>query len=100
MSLRDQITDEMKSALKAGDKARLSTLRLISAAVKDRDIAARAEDRCAGCDDAEIMAILQKLAKQREESAETYEKAGPSRPRRGRARGSGNRPRIPAEADG
>jgi hypothetical protein len=66
----------MKSAMKAGDKQRLSTLRLISAAVKDRDIAARAEDRCAGCDDTEIMAILQKLVKQREESAETYEKAG------------------------
>lgn len=76
MSLRDRITDEMKTALKAGDKTRLSTLRLISAAVKDRDIAARAEDRCAGCEDAEIMAILQKLVKQREESAETYEKAG------------------------
>lgn len=76
MSLRDRITDEMKTALKAGEKARLSTLRLISAAVKDRDIAARAEDRCAGCEDGEIMAILQKLVKQREESAETYEKAG------------------------
>lgn len=76
MSLRERITEEMKSAMKAGDKQRLSTLRLISAAVKDRDIAARAEDRCAGCEDAEIMAILQKLVKQREESAETYEKAG------------------------
>lgn len=76
MSLRDRITDEMKSAMKAGDKTRLSTLRLISAAVKDRDIAARAEDRCAGCEEAEILAILQKLVKQREESAETYEKAG------------------------
>ena len=76
MSLRDRITDEMKSAMKAGDKTRLSTLRLISAAVKDLDIAARAEDRCAGCEEAEILAILQKLVKQREESAETYEKAG------------------------
>ncbi|WP_300545556.1 GatB/YqeY domain-containing protein [Maricaulis sp.] len=76
MSLRDRITEEMKSAMKAGDKARLSTLRLISAAVKDRDIAARAEDRCAGCEDTEILSILQKLVKQREDSADTYEKAG------------------------
>lgn len=76
MSLRDRISDELKTALKAGDKARLSTLRLISAAIKDRDIAARAEDRCEGCEDTEILSILQKLMKQREESAETYEKAG------------------------
>ena len=76
MSLRDRISDELKIALKAKDKTRISTLRLISAAVKDRDIAARAEDRCGGCEEAEIMAILQKMLKQREESAETYEKAG------------------------
>lgn len=76
MSLRDRISQDLKLALKAQDKARLSTLRLISAAIKDRDIAARAEDRCAGCEDTEIMSILQKLAKQREESADTYEQAG------------------------
>ena len=76
MSLREQITGEMKSAMKAGEKARLSTLRLVSAAIKDRDIAARAEDRCTGCEETEILAILQKLVKQREESALTYEKAG------------------------
>ena len=64
MSLREQITGEMKSAMKAGEKARLSTLRLVSAAIKDRDIAARAEDRCTGCEETEIMAILQKLVKQ------------------------------------
>lgn len=66
----------MKTAMKAKDTARLSTLRLINAAIKDRDIAARAEDRCTGCEETEILAILQKLVKQREESAETYEKAG------------------------
>jgi len=76
MTLREQITQELKTAMKAGEKARLSTLRLVSAAIKDRDIAARAEDRCDGCEEQEIMAILQKLVKQREESAETYEKAG------------------------
>ena len=76
MSLRDRIADDLKTALKAKDKARLSTLRLVSAAIKDRDIAARAEDRCGGCEETEIMSILQKLVKQREESADTYEKAG------------------------
>jgi uncharacterized protein YqeY len=76
MSLRERISDDMKNALRAGEKKRLSTLRLVSAAVKDRDIAARAEDRCRGCDEQEIMTILQKLVKQREESADTYENAG------------------------
>lgn len=76
MSLRERIITDMKTAMKAQDKARLSTLRLISAAIKDRDIAARAEDRCSGCGDTEIMTLLTKLVKQREESAETYEKAG------------------------
>ncbi len=76
MSLRERITTDMKTAMKAQDKARLSTLRLISAAIKDRDIAARAEDRCSGCGDTEILTLLTKLVKQREESAETYEKAG------------------------
>ena len=76
MSLRERICSEMKTAMKAKDTARLSTLRLINAAIKDRDIAARAEDRCTGCEETEILAILQKLVKQREESAETYEQAG------------------------
>lgn len=76
MSLRERITTDMKTAMKAQDKSRLSTLRLISAAIKDRDIAARAEDRCSGCEDTEIMTLLTKLVKQREESAATYEKAG------------------------
>jgi len=76
MSLRERLSAELKTALKAQDKPRISTLRLISAAVKDRDIAARASDRCEGCEETEIMAILQKMLKQREEAAETYEKAG------------------------
>lgn len=62
--------------MKSKDALRVSTLRLVSAAIKDRDIAARAEDRCSGCEDSEILSILQKLAKQRDESADTYEKAG------------------------
>ncbi|MCH8522088.1 GatB/YqeY domain-containing protein [Glycocaulis sp.] len=76
MSLRDRITEDLKSAMRAKDALRLSTLRLVQAAIKDRDIAARAEDRCDGCEESEILALLQKLVKQREESAATYENAG------------------------
>jgi uncharacterized protein YqeY len=76
MPLRDRIATDLKDAMRNKDQVRLATLRLIQAAVKDRDIAARAEDRCDGCGQGEIMALLQKLVKQREESAETYEKAG------------------------
>lgn len=76
MSLRDTIMADLKDAMRNKDQVRLATLRLIQAAIKDRDIAARAEDRCEGCDSGEIMALLQKLVKQREESAETYETAG------------------------
>jgi len=76
MSLRDTIMADLKDAMRNKDQVRLATLRLIQAAIKDRDIAARAEDRCGGCDSGEILALLQKLVKQREESAETYEKAG------------------------
>lgn len=76
MSLRDTLTADLKDAMRNRDQVRLATLRLIQAAVKDRDIAARAEDRCAGCGQDEILALLQKLVKQREESAETYEQAG------------------------
>ncbi len=76
MSLRDRISEDLKSAMRAKDALRLSTLRLVQAAIKDRDIAARAEDRCDGCGESEILALLQKLVKQREESAATYENAG------------------------
>ncbi|MEQ8435230.1 MAG: GatB/YqeY domain-containing protein [Oceanicaulis sp.] len=76
MSLRDRIQADLKDAMRNKDQLRLATLRLIQAAVKDRDIAARAEDRCDGCGQGEIMALLQKLVKQREESADTYEQAG------------------------
>jgi uncharacterized protein YqeY len=76
MSIRDRILSDLKSAMKNKEVVRLSTLRLVSTAIKDRDIAARAEDRCQGCDSDEILTILQKLAKQRDESADMYEKAG------------------------
>ena len=74
--LRERIDEALKTAMKArDDKTRVATLRLINAAIKDRDIAARGEDRCNGVDDDEILAILTKMVKQREESSETYEKA-------------------------
>ena len=70
--LRQEISDAMTAAMKAQDKLRLSTLRLIMAAVKDRDIA----NRGAGKDpvgDEELLGILGKMVKQREESARIYE---------------------------
>ena len=74
--LRDQISTSTKEAMRAKDSVRVSTLRLVSAAIKDRDIAARAEDRCEGISDTEILSILSKMVKQREESAKTYEDNG------------------------
>ena len=77
MTLRDEINTAMKQAMRDRAAARLSTLRLITAAIKDRDIAARAEgeDRT-GVDDGEILSILAKMVKQRQESARTYEEGG------------------------
>ena len=76
MTLRARITDATKTAMKEKDALRVSTLRLVSAAVKDRDIAARAEDRVEGIDEAEILSLLAKMVKQRKESAQTYEENG------------------------
>jgi uncharacterized protein YqeY len=73
MALRDRISEDTKTAMKAKDSVKVSTLRLVSAAIKDRDIAARSSDRCGGIDDSEIMSLLAKMLKQREESAKTYE---------------------------
>ena len=75
-TLRTRLNESTKSAMKEKDKLRVSTLRLISAAIKDRDIAARAEDRCEGIHDSEILSLLAKMAKQRKESAQTYEDNG------------------------
>lgn len=77
LGLRERISADTKEAMKAKDSARLSTLRLISAAIKDREIAARSE----GNDetvlaDADLIAILSKMVKQRQESAKAYEEGG------------------------
>jgi len=66
----------MKKAMKDKSAERLSTIRLINAAIKDRDIAARTEGKENGVGDDEVLAILAKMTKQRQESAKTYEEAG------------------------
>ncbi len=76
MGLRTKITDGIKSAMREKDQVRLSTLRLINAAVKDQDIAARAKGNADGVDDGEVLAILAKMVKQRQESARAYEEGG------------------------
>lgn len=86
MALRQEITSGVKDAMKAKDSLRVSTLRLVNAAIKDRDIAARSADRCGGIEDAEILSLLAKMVKQREESARTYdENARPELAERERA---------------
>ncbi len=74
--MRDRINAALKEAMLAKDKVRIGTIRLMTAAIKDRDIALRAEEGANGLDDAGIMALLAKMVKQREESAATYETAG------------------------
>ena len=73
--MRDQINESLKEAVKAKDSRKSSTLRLINAAIKDRDIAARSSDNTEGVSDDEILEILSKMVKQRVESAETYKQA-------------------------
>ena len=73
--MRDRINAALKEAIKAQDKRGMSTLRLISAAIKDRDIAARSSGK-EGVTDAEVLEILATLIKQRRESIVTYEEAG------------------------
>jgi uncharacterized protein YqeY len=79
--LRDAITSATKDAMKAGDKARLSTLRLMSSAIKNADIEARTGGK--EVTDEALMGLLQKLVKQRQESADLYDK--------------GNRPELAAQ---
>jgi uncharacterized protein YqeY len=73
--MREAISEGYKTALKAGDKRRTATLRSINAAIKDKDIAARGEGKDP-LSDADLLVVLQKMVKQREESLGIYEKAG------------------------
>ncbi len=75
MSVRESLTDAMKAAMKGGDKDRLSTIRMINAAIKDKDIAGRS----GGTDkigEGEIIELLAKMVKSREESVKLYEEGG------------------------
>jgi|TARA_B110000908_G_C10148388_1_gene400142 uncharacterized protein YqeY len=76
MDLRTRISTDLKQAMKDKAAERLSTLRLVNAAIKDKDIDARAEGNDEGVGDAEVLAILGKMAKQRMESARAYEEGG------------------------
>lgn len=82
MSLRAQFTDAMKDAMKNKDVKRLATVRLILAALKDRDIAARSETNKDLVGDDDILTLLAKMIKQREESATAFD--------------AGNRPEMAA----
>ena len=76
MDLRTKVTTALKKAMKDKDADRLSTLRLINAAIKDKDIAARADGNDDGVGDDAVLVILGKMAKQRKESALAYEEGG------------------------
>lgn len=84
--LRQLLNDELKAALKSREAATVSALRLILATLKDRDIAARSKGNMDGIDEAEIIDMLQKMVKQRQESIALYEK--------------GNRPDLVAQEQG
>jgi uncharacterized protein YqeY len=79
--MRTRLNDDIKTAMKSGDKRRLATLRLITAAIKDRDLSAHVDEQgqATGRDkisDQDILALMQKMIKQRRESIETYRKGG------------------------
>jgi len=71
MSLKEKITAEMKDAMRAGDKPRLAVIRLILAAVKQREV-----DERIVLDDVQVLSVLDKMLKQRRESIAAYEKGG------------------------
>lgn len=71
MSLKQRLADDMKTAMKAGEKERLATIRLINAAIKQKEVDERVE-----MDDARVLAVLEKMVKQRKDSIEQFDKAG------------------------
>ena len=73
--LREKINDGVKEAMKSQDKLRLSTLRMVNAAIKNADIEARGAGK-EPLDDGALLALMQKMIKQREESVDLYEKGG------------------------
>ena len=77
-SLKSRILEDVKDAMRARDKARLGTLRMVAAAIKQREIDKRGSspDGDAALDDASVVAVLEKMLKQRRESVGQYERAG------------------------
>jgi uncharacterized protein YqeY len=76
MALREEINTALKEAMKSGDKLRVSTLRLMNAAIKERDIQGRTAGPDAGVSDQQILEVFAKMVKQRQESLAAYEQAG------------------------
>jgi len=76
MSKREEFNSALKTALKSKDQVAMSTIRLILAALKDRDISARGQGQAEGISEGEIMSMLQSMIKQRKESSATYREAG------------------------
>ena len=70
MTLKQRLTDDMKTAMKSGDKERLGVIRLVNAAIKQREVDERIE-----LDDAAVLAVLEKMVKQRKDSVNQYEAA-------------------------
>ena len=71
MTLKTRLTDDMKAAMKGGDKASLGVIRLVNAAIKQREVDERVE-----LDDAQVLAVLEKMVKQRKDSVQQYAAAG------------------------
>jgi len=82
VSLREQFNEQLKEAMKAKDQKRVSTLRMVLAALKDKDISARTETSREGISDDDVLSLLAKMIKQREESAVAFDQ--------------GNRPELAA----
>src|SRR3954470_251978 len=76
MALREQLSDQLKASMRAKDQKRVSTLRMVLAALKDKDIAARTETNREGVPDEDVLALLAKMIKQREELAAAFESGG------------------------
>ena len=76
MSLREKINEQFKTALKSKNKTLVSTLRLVLAAIKERDIANRTSEKKEAVKDVEIVKVLRRMKKQRQESADLFKKGG------------------------
>src|SRR6476646_2701308 len=76
MGLRERLNEQLKESMRAREQRRVSTLRMVLAALKDKDIAARTETSREGVPDEEVLLLLAKMIKQREESAAAFDSGG------------------------